>query len=491
MENVAFNIKTERTFTFIRKYAWIVTLAVGVGGLFFPYLGLLVPPIIVALTTMAFFKGRYWCGNFCPHGSFFDQVMMPVSRNKFIPDILKTKPVIIFAFVFFSYRIGTSLYKIFQNLGVRPLPVSLGMIFSRTYLMVLIVGGGLSLLVAPRTWCQFCPMGSLEKMSHKLGKATGVADKYEEKITIESTDLCHECGNCARVCPMQIKPYMEFQENDSNQLDNQNCIRCRTCVENCPAGILSLQNAEPTLESVEEKDLDYYNKEVLATKIEKIKELRDGIKEFSFRLKSPANIDAEPGQFILVKVSDKHDMFKAYSIAGIEDGGSLIKISVMKVTQGYGTSIMFEEFEEGMEIELKGPMGHELIIDKNTEDILLVAGGIGITPFVPIVEDIVENPGKTKNVKLVYGVNKEDQFLYRDFFENMAEKSDVFEFIPVVAFDDEWEGEEGFVTNVMDKMNLDKYKIYMCGPGPMESAAESLLEEKDFELDKLYAETTG
>jgi len=491
MENVAFNIKTERTFSFIRKYAWIVTLTVGVGGLFFPYLGLLVPPIIIALTTMAFFKGRYWCGNFCPHGSFFDQVMMPISRNKFIPDILKTKPVIIFAFAFFSYRIGTSMYNIFQNLGVRPLPISLGMIFSRTYLIVLVVGGGLSLLVAPRTWCQFCPMGSLEKMSHTLGKATGVADKFEEKVTIESTDLCHECANCARVCPMQIKPYKEFQENDSNQLENQNCIRCRTCVENCPAGILSLENVESPVKSIEAEELDYYNKEVLATKIEKIKDLREGTKEFSFRLKTPASIDAEPGQFILVKVSDKHDMFKAYSISGIEDDGSLIKVSVMKVTQGYGTSIMFEEFEEGMEIEIKGPMGHELIIDKDSEDILLVAGGIGITPFLPIVENMIENPGNSKNVKLIYGVNKESEFLYRDFFEGMDQKSDIFEFIPVVAFDDNWEGEEGFVTNVMDKMNLDKYKIYMCGPGPMESAAESLLKEKDFELDNLYAETTG
>ncbi len=43
----------------------------------------------------------------------------------------------------------------------------------------------------------------------------------------------------------------------------------------------------------------------------------------------------------------------------------------------------------------------------------------------------------------------------------------------------------------MDKIDLDKYKIYMCGPGPMESAAESLLVEKDFEFDNLYAETTG
>ena len=52
MEAVSFNIKTQRTFTFIRKYAWLVTLTIGIGGLFFPYLGLLVLPIILALSTI-------------------------------------------------------------------------------------------------------------------------------------------------------------------------------------------------------------------------------------------------------------------------------------------------------------------------------------------------------------------------------------------------------------------------------------------------------
>ena len=58
--------KTKRAFTPLRKYAWLFTLLVAIGGLWEPRLGLLVIAVMAALTITALFKGRYWCGNVCP-----------------------------------------------------------------------------------------------------------------------------------------------------------------------------------------------------------------------------------------------------------------------------------------------------------------------------------------------------------------------------------------------------------------------------------------
>ena len=79
----------------------------------------------------------------------------------------------------------------------------------------------------------------MQKFFHKLGGIFGVTKKTEKKVTIESLDKCHACGKCSRVCPIQLTPYLQFSEN--NQFEDINCIKCSTCIENCPVKILSLE----------------------------------------------------------------------------------------------------------------------------------------------------------------------------------------------------------------------------------------------------------
>ncbi len=255
---VSFYIKTNRTISTIRKYAWTVTLLIGVGGQFIPQLGLLVPLIMLALIVMSLFKGKYWCGNFCPHGSFFDRIILPYSRNQKIPKFLRSAPLIAAVLIFFMFNMGARLFNVFQNLEATPLHVQLGSIFANTYLMVLLAGGLLGLFINSRTWCQFCPMGTMETIFYKLGKKLGIAQKYDEKVTIAHPDLCHSCAKCARVCPMQLKPYLEFSEN--NQLEDERCIRCYACVNNCPAGILHMATEKEAKKITQNTSLDGFDK---------------------------------------------------------------------------------------------------------------------------------------------------------------------------------------------------------------------------------------
>ncbi|MGI5998075.1 MAG: 4Fe-4S binding protein [Lutispora sp.] len=237
-------IKTNRAFSHIRKYGWIITVLIAIGGQWEPKLGLTVVLIMAGLTITAFFNGRYWCGNFCPHGSLFDTIILPVTRNKKIPDLFKSKVMIIGFFAIFMVNFMRRILSVSQYWGTYDFFDKLGYLFSSTYLIVLIVGGILATLINPRTWCQFCPMGTLQKLAYKLGKAIGITKKTEKKITISSQEKCYKCGKCAKVCPFQLAPYLEF--SNENKFDNINCIKCSTCVANCPAGILSLKNGNET-----------------------------------------------------------------------------------------------------------------------------------------------------------------------------------------------------------------------------------------------------
>jgi NAD(P)H-flavin reductase/Pyruvate/2-oxoacid:ferredoxin oxidoreductase delta subunit len=484
----SFHIKTNRTFTLIRKYGFIFTLTVAVGGLWYPKLGLLVIPVIIGLILYSFFKGRFWCGNICAHGSLFDSVFLRWSRNTHIPSFFRNKWLGILFFGWFSAKLITKFIKVAGVYGSASFFDKIGMIFVGSYLMVTILGGTLALFFAPRTWCNFCPMGFMQRLSYRLGKKLGVTTLTDEKVTASRTEMCHSCGKCARVCPMQLTPYTQF--TDKNQFDDEACIRCSTCVENCPAHILTLTNEKTA--DVLKKNVSiegYENRQRIHAVVETVKALKEDVTEYTFKFIEPERVAYKAGQFILVKIKDDPEMFRAYSISSFNEDGKRLSVTIKRVPNGYGTGLISQNFKTDDEIILEGPMGRDIVVDKTTEKVLLIGGGIGITPFVPIVRDLVENPGSVKEFKLLYGANKVDELIYSDAFEAFETASPAFEFRKIIAFDDAWTGRKGFVTDHMEDIDLSEYKVYMCGPPPMVGASIKKLESLGVQAENIKYES--
>lgn len=481
-------IKTNRAFTSIRKYAWILTVLVAIGGLWQPKLGLLVILIMAGLTATAFFNGRYWCGNFCPHGSLFDVIISPISQNRKIPKFLRSKTMITLFFIFFMYNFSKKIVRVSSLWGSYNFLDRLGFVFVTTYLMVLIVGGIFALLVNPRTWCQFCPMGTLQKFSYKLGSSLGIAKKTEKKITVCHIDKCHTCGKCSRVCPFQLTPYLEFSDN--NQFDNINCIKCSTCVENCPAGILSLETQKDARILRDDPSIDgYKNRQKIQAKILNIIDLNNEIKEFVFAFINPKKVNYKAGQFVLIKIQEEPMAFRAYSISSYNEDHSTLSVIIKSIENGYGTDIIFNNFKVGDVIDLEGPMGDELVPEENTEKVLFIGNGIGITPFIALSKDMVLNRPNVKKVKLLYGQRYEHEFLYHSYFQDLASRFDQFEYIPVASRPESKNVRGGYVTGLLKEMDLEGYKVYMCGSKNMIIDSYNLLLEKGMKKNDIFYES--
>ncbi len=457
-------IKTNRTFTTVRKYAWVVTLLVALGGLWQPRLGLIVIGIMAGLTITAFFTGRYWCGNFCPHGSLFDSIINPISQNKKIPKILKSKSFVSLFFIFFMFNFTRKLINVMRLWGSYQFIDRLGLIFVNTYLIVLIIGGALALLINSRTWCQFCPMGSLQKVSHKLGEYSGITKYTEKKVTIENTSKCHTCGKCSRVCPFQLTPYLEFDEH--NQFNNINCIRCSTCVENCPANILSLQ-VEGNAKRIKENSATdgYENRRRILAIIKNIKDLKDDLKEFEFQFINPRNVQYKAGQFILIKIQDNPLQYRAYSISSNNRDDGTLKVIIKKVENGYGTNLIFKH-NIGDEVVLEGPMGNELVVPEGAKKLLFISNGIGVTPFIGLVEESLDRD-EIESIIFLNGQRFESDFIYNDQFKMMDLDNDKFKYMPITSRESNDIFLKGYVTDYLDDLDLSEYKVFMCGSKAM------------------------
>lgn len=220
----------------IRKYIWLLVFLIAVGGLFYPLLGLLVLLIMFLIMVVGVFNGRYWCGNMCPHGSLFDNLMNKITRKKGINNILKSKYFKWGFFVFFMGMFLVRLLRVINFWGTAEFMNKLGFLFVLQYLiMPTIVGISLAYIFSPRAWCVICPMGTMGEIMYKLGELirTNILGK---KVEIISPELCKECGACARVCPLELVPYKNF--NELNQFTDDQCMKCGKCIESCPLNIL-------------------------------------------------------------------------------------------------------------------------------------------------------------------------------------------------------------------------------------------------------------
>ena len=198
----------------ITPYLGIIVLIVSIGGIFYPKLGYILLLVFATLLVIAPFRGRWFCGNLCPRGSFVDFWLAPLSRRLRIPPFLRSMWIRVPIFI---ALMGFMIYRL---LGTQGMVDRIGMVFVTLCIVTTSIAILFGVVIAPRTWCTFCPMGTLQRT---LGRGRYL-------LTIDR-ERCIDCKRCRKVCPMQL-PVNEIQ-------DLPDCIKCGRCIQACPKDALS------------------------------------------------------------------------------------------------------------------------------------------------------------------------------------------------------------------------------------------------------------
>ena len=77
------------------------------------------------------------------------------------------------------------------------------------------------------------------------------------------------------------------------------------------------------------------------------------------------------------------------------------------------------ELEVGRKVWMKAPYGDFIVRTSREHDVVLIAGGTGVTPFVAFMEDALVK-GLEGNVWLHYGARSQDLLVFRDFADRCA-----------------------------------------------------------------------
>lgn len=146
--------------------------------------------------------------------------------------------------------------------------------------------------------------------------------------------------------------------------------------------------------------------------------------------------------------------------------------------------------EPGTRAWLEGPCG-AFTPDVDASSIVLIAGGIGVTPMLSILRTMKDR-GDERPATLVLGAAEERGLVCRDELEKLAQTLDLKLVFVVENPNDNWRGESGLIDANLLKRTLPTdepgTEYFICGPEPMMDAAEKALMAQGVPLRRRHSE---
>ncbi len=200
----------------------------------------------------------------------------------------------------------------------------------------------------------------------------------------------------------------------------------------------------------------------------------------TFRLSPAGNLtDRLPpfraGQYLSLKVTiDRCRVTRPCSISSAPheagpSGGGYYEITVKRLADGFVSPHIFTTWEKGTPVKASGPHGefyHEPLRD--ARDIVAVAGGSGITPFLSMAREIARG-GMDARITILYGVRTMREALFeKELTELVKNAPDRLSVCWVVS---EPDGTEKCATGFIDAALVKKEigdvsgkSFFVCGP---------------------------
>lgn len=194
----------------------VVLVTIGL-GYWYPVLGYTVPIVMLAGVVGGILRGRYVCGNLCPRGSFLDRMIAPIGGKRRIPDVLRSMPV---RWTVLAVLMGLLALRILQRPEGEALWRHVGRVFWLMCVVTTAIAVVAGVLIHPRTWCAFCPIGTLQ---NALGGA-------KRQLRIDP-GLCTGCRMCEKACPLDL-PIAKHK--DGGRVAERDCLKCFECAAACP-----------------------------------------------------------------------------------------------------------------------------------------------------------------------------------------------------------------------------------------------------------------
>jgi predicted ferric reductase len=185
--------------------------------------------------------------------------------------------------------------------------------------------------------------------------------------------------------------------------------------------------------------------------------------------------DYKPGQFMIIqlvrngKVSESHP----FTIASSPTSDKL-SVSVKSVGD-FTSKIGDTKINDVAYID--EPYGRFSFLNYDAQNLVFIAGGIGVTPFISMLRYIYDNK-LDRNVILMWANKTENDIAFKDELKKIESDMPSLKVLHIMSKQDDWSGEKGFVDAEKIKKyitNFQESQFYICGPPIMMTSVEKVL----------------
>lgn len=190
----------------------------------------------------------------------------------------------------------------------------------------------------------------------------------------------------------------------------------------------------------------------------------------------------QTGQFFLLRVLDRTRFWKAhpFSLSAPPDGRSL-RFTVKAL--GDDTTAL-QSIGVGTRVSVEGPYGGFLDAFPSDRKLLFIAGGIGITPFRGLVEDV----DRPEDVALLYRTPEPESAVFRDALERLSRERG---FELRMSYSRDGNGSDPFTAEALLEAfpDVPSRDVFVVGSPGMVAAARRGLRLAGVPVGNIYLET--
>jgi len=197
----------------------------------------------------------------------------------------------------------------------------------------------------------------------------------------------------------------------------------------------------------------------------------------SFRFPRPSDLNYKPGQFFFVSIKQgEKELTHHFSFSSSPTEPEYFEFTKKFTDHEY--SLALNSAKPGDWARVDAPYG-QFTFEGEYPKIALLAGGIGITPFISICKNATDNKLNSK-ITLFFGCKTQgDIAFYKELEAMQQQNSNLKIHFIVTQPSPDWKGAIGIINAEMIRQELPDFKenvFFTCGPPAMVKAMEAIIQ---------------